>query len=1670
VSLRVTDSSDATIVSSFVATVSPVNDAPDIELLLADKAQLVMGEDSSVVVGFRVTDSDSPVSSLSARVSSSNQDLFADASLSVQAGEVGQSTRFVTLRPLPNRSGTALIKISASDTQKTSELQFQVTVTAVNDAPVIAGLQDLELLQGSSSAAIPVTVTDVESAASALTFTLITGDANLLPQANLTVVRSGSVWNLTVKAGTSGVGVVPVGVVASDPDGGRAEATFFVKISVANSPPTILVPSSVRINEDQATTLSSATNPGTSPIVVFADDSTPVGELVITVSNTNPTLFPAGAVELVSVANRADARQIRLVPAANQFGEADVTVTARDRQGLVSVSVVRVVVRSVNDLPVLAAILEQRSSEDTLIVVPFAASDLETPFQSLAFSASADNETLFPLGSAEVSGSNLLLRPAANQSGSATFTFAVHDSDGGSVSRSFVVQVSAVNDAPVVEAPADVTMLEGGSVEIPVTLSDSDSGADDLVVTPRVVSSSSPALILADGLTVLPNPSNASKRILRIKPSAQQSGSAVISLTAIDGKGSGLASLPVTFRLTVQHVNQPPVIAPIPLITVTASGVPFPIVVKASDTDSGLDVEKIGFSQVQGVVFVNPAVTPGDGTLMFNVIADSTAPQDSEVTLTVVDREGASAQARFSLRVLAENSFPTIEGLASTATGEEDGAAVLVPVLVSDKELAASDLFVEATSDNEALIGGTGIQVQGTGANRSLSLKPNPNQFGTARITVKVTDKSIRNAPANTTSRLLTFTVAPVNDAPTLVFGNEGPIRVSLDGSPATQLVEQALTLGDLETTAQGLAVTVVSKNPTVLPNTAANIQVVGTGGARLLKLTTLGNAQSTSVDVDVTVTDGGALPDGSLAATRLSTVRSFRIEFVRNQHPPTIALESATPLTFSEDSPSAARGFTVGDEDASGAAGVSVSAIVDTPGVLSAVEISGTGASRSFRVIPAPNQFGSARLTLFARDPDGLVSSTSLDLSITPINDPPTLAEIVSPESIDEDSSEQTLLLGGIALGPLNETQGANLKPLKLSAVTAPQAGENANLITTPIITLLPDGRSASLRYTPRPNQNGAITVRVTVDDGETTNATVTRSVVIRVRPVNDAPSLGVVTPDVPLSVAEGQTSTPRALIVGDPDAVSNAIPSIAARSLTPNLLAQADIVIARTSNGTSTVAVRGTDGKTGAAEIELTLTGASGGTTTLRIPVLITHRPTLSLAASLPGGRLALFQDETKELRFLIGDSETDANQLRATSSIPTATELEPGPILAQGVELSNLGGGVLRAFITPNPGALGTADILITLRDLDGGITEFRLPVDIKAQPATVSIEVTPSSTFAAGTNVRLQGVVTGTGPFEFQWKKGTDNIRGATSRILSLDQTGANDAGLYTLTVQNPAGQARASVTLRVLTPPVIALHPVSQTIAVGRPIVLDVSLVGGDQGDVTYQWRKGGIPIPGETSASFIRSSATAGDAGVYDVVVGRLGTVSSVLSDAAKLDVLVDSLTLGDLFANAAEIPAASTTVDGKIRQQGSRRANNLNATREVQEPSHASKSGGRSVWAKWIAPANGTMQITTQGSSFDTLLAVYSPLTTPASVAQLELVDADDDGSDAFTSFVEFNAVKGRTYYVAIDGRLGAAGLIQLGWFSKRPSFKRLTLSRGWWTCRPARVMKWCSVSWLRT
>lgn len=139
------------------------------------------------------------------------------------------------------------------------------------------------------------------------------------------------------------------------------------------------------------------------------------------------------------------------------------------------------------------------------------------------------------------------------------------------------------------------------------------------------------------------------------------------------------------------------------------------------------------------------------------------------------------------------------------------------------------------------------------------------------------------------------------------------------------------------------------------------------------------------------------------------------------------------------------------------------------------------------------------------------------------------------------------------------------------------------------------------------------------------------------------------------------------------------------------------------------------------------------------------------------------------------------------------------------------------------------------------------------------------------------------------------------------------------------------------------------------------------------------------------------------------------------------LSVLI--LFVGAFAITASAQPANDDFINAKLMLNASGTTSPVNiqgAGKEPGEPEHAHDPGYRSLWYKYTAPGNGVLQLVTNLSEYDTLLAVYEG----TSLGNLTLVAQNDDiigvGLACQCSMVTFGTTAGKTYYIAVDQKSG--------------------------------------------
>src|SRR6185295_8340389 len=135
-------------------------------------------------------------------------------------------------------------------------------------------------------------------------------------------------------------------------------------------------------------------------------------------------------------------------PALNQFGTTAVAITVTDGSGGLVTDTFQLTVNAVNDTPTISSLPDQTIYTGSPAgPISFVVGDIETPANALTVAGTSSNPTLVPNANIVFGGSGanrtVTVTPIANQTGTATISLTVADSNGGTASISFVLTVRA---------------------------------------------------------------------------------------------------------------------------------------------------------------------------------------------------------------------------------------------------------------------------------------------------------------------------------------------------------------------------------------------------------------------------------------------------------------------------------------------------------------------------------------------------------------------------------------------------------------------------------------------------------------------------------------------------------------------------------------------------------------------------------------------------------------------------------------------------------------------------------------------------------------------------------------------------------------------------------------------------------------------------------------------------------------------------------------------------------------------------------------------------------------------------------------------------------------------------------------------------------------------------
>jgi uncharacterized repeat protein (TIGR01451 family) len=303
----------------------------------------------------------------------------------------------------------------------------------------------------------------------------------------------------------------------------------------------------------------------------------------------------------------------------------------------------------------------------------------------------------------------------------------------------------------------------------------------------------------------------------------------------------------VTFTLSVTNAGPSPADAVVVADTLPA-GFTF---ITASVSQGTWNNNGNAFSALLGTV-------PNQGNASVTIQAMATIAgtwtNDATASSSTTELNSSNNTAAVSVSV---NSPPSISGITNVVT-EEEVPAGPIGFEIGDAETAASSLVLSASSSNTNLIDAAHIVFDGSDANRTVTLTPLTNQFGSSTIILGVSDGMA------TTNISFTFTVQQVN---------HGAVLLSI---PDFQVLENST----LEFTNKAADIDPSQTLTFSLSNAPAGASVASDTGIFTWTPT---EAQGPSTNVmTVVVTDDGSPP--------LSTSQSFSVAVLESNEPPVLA------------------------------------------------------------------------------------------------------------------------------------------------------------------------------------------------------------------------------------------------------------------------------------------------------------------------------------------------------------------------------------------------------------------------------------------------------------------------------------------------------------------------------------------------------------------------------------------------------------------------------------------------------------------------------------------------------------------------------------------------------------------------------------------------------------
>ncbi|USF87813.1 Ig-like domain-containing protein [Candidatus Endoriftia persephone] len=879
---KVNDGSDDSTEARVSITIEPVQDAP-----VADAQAVTTAEDSAVAITLSGSDADND---------------------SLTYTVIGQPTHGALIGTAPNLTYTPDLNFNGQDSftfkvndgsADSTEARVSITVEPVQDAPVA----NAQAVTTAEDSAVAITLSGSDADNDPISYTLLstpshgtligtapnltyTPDLNFNGQDSFTFkVNDGSDNSTEARVSitvepvqdapvadaqavtTAEDSAVAITLSGSDADNDPISYTLLSAPShgtlSGTAPNLIYTPDlnfngtdafTFKVNDGSADSTEASVSITVEPVqdapvadaqaVTTAEDSA----VAITLSGSDADNDPISYTLLSAPSHGAlsgTAPNLTYTPDLNFNGQDSFTFKVNDGNDDSVAATVSISITASADVPV-ADVQSVSTDEDTAVNIILSGSDVDGDSLTFVVIAEPANGTLS--GTAP----NLTYTPHPDFNGTDAFTFKVNDGGADSDAATVAITINAISDTPTISAIGAITTDEDSATgAIAFVINDAETTPGNLVVT----ASSSNQTLLPDANITLGG--SGADRSVSITPAAQQSGSAVVTVTVADSDGESVSE---SFNLTVNTINDDPTISAIADLSMDEDQAPISIAFTIGDVETATADLYVTAASSNPQLFpaANLQLSGSGASRKITLTPAANASGAAAVTIAVTDGDNGRTIESFNVNIAPINDAPVANGQSLAAL--ED-----TPLGIT---LTGSDLDSDALT---YLIVTQPAHGQLNGTPPSLTYTPATDFHGVDSFTFKASDGRADSATVSINITIVEHNDAPVATGQTITVDEDSPVAIELEGTDAEG---NALTFTLLSTPQQG---TLTGEAPSLSYTPRANFA----GADSFTFKVNDGITDSAAASVTINVT---AIQDIPIAeAQSLTTVEDAAIDIALN-------------------------------------------------------------------------------------------------------------------------------------------------------------------------------------------------------------------------------------------------------------------------------------------------------------------------------------------------------------------------------------------------------------------------------------------------------------------------------------------------------------------------------------------------------------------------------------------------------------------------------------------------------------------------------------------------------------------------------------------------------------------------------------------------------------------